>query len=61
MSTAILTIAGAMFLVPLTILVIIAGIRAGDIPSPLLTIGGWSMAFGLIIGAIGIFLGMIER
>ena len=58
MSATILTIAGAMFLIPLAILVITAGVTAGDIPSPMLVVGGWTMAFGVIVGAVGIFLGM---
>ena len=58
MSATILTIAGPMFLIPLAILVITAGVTAGDIPGPMLVIGGWIMAFGVIVGAVGVFLGM---
>ena len=58
MSATILTIAGAMFLIPLATLVITAGITAGDIPSPMLVIGGWTMAVGVVVGAVGVFLGM---
>ena len=60
MSATILTIAGAMFLIPLAILVITAGVTAGDVPGPMLVIGGWTMAFGVIVGAVGVFLGMNE-
>ena len=56
MSGQILTIAGAMFLIPLLIMVAFALVT--DVPGPLLFFGGWSMAFSLIVGAIGIFIGM---
>ena len=56
MSGQILTVAGAMFMIPLIVMIGIA--LVGDIPGLLLFIGGWSMAFSLIVGAIGIFVGM---
>ena len=56
MSGQILTIAGAMFLIPLLIMVAFALVT--DVPGLMLYIGGWSMAFSLIVGAIGIFIGM---
>ena len=45
-----------MFMIPLIVMIGIA--LVGDIPGLLLFIGGWSMAFSLIVGAIGIFVGM---
>ena len=56
MSGQLITIAGVMFIIPFLVMFGVA--LAGDIPGPLLTIGGWTMAFGLIIGAIGVFIGM---
>ena len=56
MSGQLITIAGAMFIIPF---LVIAGVAiVGDVPGPLLTIGGWTMAFSLIIAAIGVFIGM---
>ena len=52
MSRAILIIAAAMFGVPLLIMVAIA-VTGADIPSPMLSIGGWSMALGVVAGGIG--------
>ena len=54
MSGQILTIAGAMFLIPLLIMVAFALVT--DVPGPLLFFGGWNMAFSLIVGAIGVFM-----
>ena len=48
--------AGAMFMVPLIVMLGVAVISG--IPGWMLLIGGWSMAFSLIVGAIGIFIGM---
>lgn len=56
MSSTLLTIAGLMFGIPLVIMVIIAA-TGGEIPSTLLFFGGWSMAFGVITGAIGAYIG----
>ena len=56
MSGLILTAAGAMFLIPMLIMVAFALVT--NVPGPLLFFGGWSMAFSLIVGAIGIFIGM---
>ena len=56
MSGALLIIAGLMFGIPLILMVVIAA-TGGDIPSNLLFFGGWSMAFGVITGAIGAYLG----
>lgn len=56
MSIAILTIAGAMFGIPLFLLL---GIELlGDIPPLVLKVGGWSMALGLMLGGIGAVLGL---
>ena len=56
MSGQILTIAGAMFMIP--VLTMVAFALVTDVPGPLLFIGGWMMAFSLIVGAIGVFIGM---
>ena len=56
MSGQILTVAGAMFMVPLVVMFAVA--LLGDIPGWMLHFGGWTMAFSLIVGAIGIFIGM---
>ena len=58
MSGQILTVAGAMFMIPL---VLMLGIGvAGDIPGRVLFYGGWSMVFSMIVAAIGVFVGMNE-
>ena len=51
MSSSILSIAGAMFGIPLILLTLVAII--GDIPPLMLWAGGWSMALGIILGGIG--------
>ena len=56
MSGQLITIAGAMFIIPFLVIVGVAIV--GDVPGPLLTIGGWTMAFSLIIAATGVFIGM---
>lgn len=56
MSSAIITIAVAMFGIPLFLLL---GIELlGDIPPLVLKVGGWSMALGLMLGGIGAVLGL---
>ena len=52
MSRAILTIAAAMFGIPLVIMVAIA-VTGSEIPSFMLFVGGWSMALGVLAGGIG--------
>ncbi len=52
MSSIILTAAGAMFAVPLVVMVAIA-VAGADIPSLILWTGGWSMALGVVAGGIG--------
>ena len=59
MRTSLLTIAGTMFLVPMIIMT--AWAIVGDIPGQILTIGGWSMAFSLIVAALGVFVGMNDK
>ena len=56
MSGLILTAAGAMFMIP--VLTMVAFALVTDVPGPLLFFGGWTMAFSMIVGAIGIFIGM---
>ena len=56
MSGQLITIADAMLIIPFLVIVGVAIV--GDVPGPLLTIGGWTMAFSLIIAAIGVFIGM---
>ncbi len=56
MSGQILTIAGAMFMIP--VLTMVAFALVTDVPGLMLYIGGWMMAFSLIVGAIGVFIGM---
>ena len=42
-------------------LILMLGIGvAGDIPGLVLFYGGWSMAFSMIVAAIGVFVGMNE-
>ena len=57
MSETFLYIAAAMFLVPLVIMVGIA-LTGTDIPASILSLGGWSMAFGLIVAGVGAFLNL---
>lgn len=56
MSSAIITIAGAMFGIPMILLIVIA--LLGDIPPLVLKVGGWSMVLGLMLGGIGAVLGL---
>ena len=51
MSSTIFTIAAAMFGIPLVLLLAIEIL--GEIPSPILFVGGWSMVFGIIVAGIG--------
>ena len=59
MSTTILTIAGAMFGIPLVVMLFTALIL-GDLPDPMASVGGWTMVFGVIVGAIGAFFALNE-
>ena len=56
MSSAIISIAVAMFGIPMILLIVIA--LLGDIPPLVLKVGGWSMALGLMLGGIGAVLGL---
>lgn len=55
MSYSILSIAGAMFGIPLILLTLAALI--GDIPPLMLWAGGWSMVLGIILAGIGAVIG----
>ena len=52
MSNIILSIGGAMFAVPPVGMLAIA-ISIGEVPNPILSVGGWSMALGVITAGIG--------
>lgn len=58
MSNAILAIAGAMFSIPLVVMVAIAALGA-DIPSFILWTGGWSMALGVVAAGIAAIIGLV--
>ena len=60
MSSAILTIAGGMFGIPLAVMLLISGLQM-EIPSFVLSVGGWSMALGIIVGGIGAVVALYER
>lgn len=51
MSGFLFSVAGAMFGLPMLIMTAIALVGA-DLPSALLTLGGWTMVFGVILGGI---------
>lgn len=57
MSRIIISIAGAMFGIPLVLMIIIA-ILFGDVPSFILWLGGWIMALGVVAGGIGAVMAM---
>lgn len=59
MSGIILSIASAMFLIPLFLMVAIA-VTGTDIPGTILLVGGWSMALGLVTAGIGAFMALAE-
>ena len=52
MSGMILSLAAGMFCIPLALMLVLA-VFAGDVPSTLLWLGGWVMAFGIILAGIG--------
>jgi hypothetical protein len=54
MSGTILTIAAGLFGFPLAIMLAFA-ILGGEVPPTMLWLGGWFMAFGVILGGIGAF------
>ena len=57
MSGVFISIGGAMFGVPLILMLAIA-LAGADIPGLILSVGGWSMAFSLIVAGIGAFLNL---
>ena len=59
MGSALLTIAGGMFGIPLVIMLLIAGV-GGDIPPFILSTGGWSMALGIVLAGIGAVVSRVE-
>ena len=59
LTTALLILAGTMFMVPVIIL-IPTKLLTGDIPGMMLKTGLWSMAFSLTVAAIGVFIGWAE-
>ncbi len=59
MSSAFFIIGGAMFGIPLVLMLGIA-ITGNDVPSTVLSIGGWSMALGIITGGIGATFALME-
>ena len=60
MGSALLTIAGGMFGIPLAVLILIA-VLPGDIPRFILSAGGWSMALGIILAGIGAVVSAADR
>lgn len=52
MSGIVFSLAAAMFGIPLLLMTAIA-VTGADIPAMLLSTGGWTMAFGVIVGGIG--------
>ena len=58
MSGIMLSIGGAMFGIPLVGMVGIA-ILLGEVPGPMLFVGGWSMALGVITAGIGAVFSII--
>ena len=48
-----------MFGIPLTVMLLIAGLGM-DIPPFVLSVGGWSMALGIIVGGIGAVVALSE-
>ena len=59
LTAVLMTLAGAMFMVPMVIL-IPTNLKTGDIPGMMLKAGLWSTAFSLTVAAIGVFIGWAE-
>lgn len=59
MSNAILTIAGGMFGIPLVVMLLIA-VSGMEIPPLVLSVGGWSMVLGILVGGIGAVVALAE-
>lgn len=57
MSGVFISIGGAMFGIPLILMLVIA-LAGADIPALILSVGGWSMAFGLIVAGLGAFMNL---
>lgn len=60
MSGIVFSIAAAMFGLPLLLMTAMA-VAGVDIPAMLLSTGGWTMAFGVIVGGIGAVMAVGER
>ena len=60
MSGIVFSIAAAMFGLPLLLMTAMA-VAGADIPAMLLSTGGWTMAFGVIVGGIGAVMAVSER
>ena len=45
-----------MFMIPLILMIGVAIV--GEIPGWMLFYGGWSMALGVVVAALGVFVGM---
>ena len=54
-----LTVAGAMFMIPVVVLTP-TKLMIGDVPGMMFKAGLWSMAFSVMIAAIGVFIGWVE-
>ena len=54
MGMSILTLAGAMFLLPM-IIMIPAHLILGEVPDLMFTIGVWTMLLGIFLGGVGGF------
>ena len=60
MNSPLLNLGAAIFGVPFIILFLIA-LTGNDIPTLVLQIGGWSMAYGVIIMGVGAFFALRNR
>lgn len=60
MSSTLFLVGGGLFALPLILLSVLAVITGGYVPDPVLTLGGFIMAIGVIVGAVGGFLRMNE-
>ena len=59
MSQVFLSIAAGMFGIPLVLMLGIA-VTGNDIPHLILSLGGWTMAFGVILGGIGAVIALYD-
>ena len=60
MNSPLLNLGAAIFGVPFVIMFIIA-LTGNDIPKSILQVGGWSMAYGIIIMGVGAFFALRNR